>query len=485
MVVGDVATAVDVLILGAGPAGYVAAIRAAQLGRRVTLVDSNPPGGTCLHRGCIPLKALLAASERYHQTCTGLEGMGISAGPVSFDWGQMNAWKQGIVGKLSKGVEQLLSGHQIEIVHGSGWFINDHEMRVEGEYGSHRFIFERCLLATGAEPQPLPELPFDGKHILTPEQALALAEFPAALSIVGNDYIALELVTLFARLGAAVTLLLPGEMLLDNVDPAALKPIHTGLKALGVQIISGARPVGIQGDTLRYTAGDKAEEASVPLPAIVSLGVKPRLSGLRLDAAGVQISSAGGLVANSSGRTSNEKVYAAGDALSSPQPAGTPALHLPLASVAMRQAKVAAEAMNGARVQYAPVVTPLVALTTPEIASAGLSPQAAEAAGYRVLSGRFPLAANGRALTLGSNHGLALVTADADSEAVLGITLVGPDAADLIAQATLAIEMGATLTDLTDILYAHPSVSEITLEGAEAALGRAIHALGTPTAKVR
>ena len=476
MVVGDVATAVDVLILGAGPAGYVAAIRAAQLGRRVTLVDSNPPGGTCLHRGCIPLKALLAASERYHQTRAGLEGMGISAGPVSFDWSQMSAWKQGIVGKLSKGVEQLLSGHQIEIVHGSGWFINDHEMRVEGEYGSHRFIFERCLLATGAEAQPLPELPFDGKHILTPEQALALAEFPVALSIIGNDYIALELATLFGRLGAAVTLLLPGEALLDDVDPTALKPIHTGLKALGVQVVTGARPAGIQDDRLRYTTNNKAEEASAPLPAVVSLGVKPRISGLHLDAAGVQIAPDGSLVSNTFGRTSNEKVYAAGDCLGS-----APAL----ASVALRQAKVAAEAMNGARVQYAPVVTPLVALTAPELASAGLSPQAAEAAGYRVVTGRFPLAANGRALTLGSNHGLALVTADADSEAVLGITLVGPHAADLIAQATLAIEMGATLTDLTEILYAHPSLSEITLEGAEAALGRAIHMLAPPTAKVR
>ncbi len=475
MVVGDVATAVDVLLLGAGPAGYVAAIRAAQLGRRVTLVDSNPPGGTCLHRGCIPLKALLAASERYHQTRTGLDSMGISAGPVSFDWGQMNTWKQGIVGKLSKGVEQLLSGHQIEIVHGNGWFINDHEMRVEGEYGSHRFIFERCLLATGAEAQPLAELSFDGKRVLTPEQALALAEFPTALSIIGNDYIALELATLFARLGAAVTLLLPGETLLEDVDPAALKPVQTGLKALGVQIASGARPVGIQDDSLRYTAGRKAEEASAPLPVVVSLGARPRIAGLHLEAAKVQISSNGSLIANTSGRTSNEKVYASGDCLYS-----APAL----ASVAIRQAKVAVEAMNGARVQYAPVVTPLVALTAPELASAGLSPQAAEAAGYRVLAGRFPLAANGRALTLGSNHGLALVTADADSEAVLGVTLVGPHAADLIAQATLAVEMGATLTDLTDILYAHPSLSEITLEGAEAALGRAIHAL-TPTAKVR
>ena len=162
MVVGDVATAVDVLVLGAGPAGYVGAIRAAQLGRRVTLVDQGPPGGICLHRGCIPLKALLAASERYQQARVGLDEMGISAGPVSFDWERVATWKQGVVDKLSEGVARLLAGNKVEIVSGRGWFINGKEMRVEGEYGSHRFIFERCLLATGAKPRVLPALPLDG-----------------------------------------------------------------------------------------------------------------------------------------------------------------------------------------------------------------------------------------------------------------------------------------------------------------------------------
>jgi dihydrolipoamide dehydrogenase len=480
MVVGDVATAVDVLVLGAGPAGYVGAIRAAQLGRRVTLVDPGAPGGVCLHRGCIPLKALLAASERYYQTRAGLEEMGISAGPVSFDWAKMSVWKQSIVDRLSEGVARLLSGNKIEIVHGSGWFINAQEMRVEGEYGSHRFIFERCLLATGAEAQSLPAIAFDGAHILTPEQALALAEFPAALTIIGNDYIALELATLFARLGSAVTLLLPGDALLDGVDPAALRLVQAGFRVLGVQVVAHARPIGARDDALIYTIGEKPEEQTAPLPAVVSLGVRPRVGNLRLDAAGIEIAPGGGLAVDTSGRTTHEHVYAAGDArFPPPLPAGTPALYPPLASVAIKQAKVAAEAMTGARVQYAPVVVPLVALTAPEVASVGLAPQAAQEAGYRTLTGRFPLAANGRALTLGTNAGLALVTADAENEALLGITLVGPRAADLIGQATLAIEMGATLTDLTEILYAHPALSETLLEGAEAALGRAIHVLAS------
>ncbi|HEY7125325.1 MAG TPA: FAD-dependent oxidoreductase [Ktedonobacterales bacterium] len=473
MVVGDVATAVDVLILGAGPAGYVAAIRAAQLGRRVTIVDPGPPGGTCLHRGCIPLKALVTASERYHEARTGLESFGIKAEGVSYNWSQVSAWKQGVVTRLSDGVAKLLSGNKVDVVHGTGWFINDHEARVEGEHGSLRFTFDRCLIATGAEANPLPDIHFDGKRVLTPEDALALQEFPKALTIFGNDYIALELATIFARLGAGVTLLLPGDTLFDGVDPAALRLVQAGLKALGVQIVQHARPLGIAGEILRYSTGESANEQQAPLPCIPSLGARPRLANLHLDAAGVKRLPDGGLVANTSGCTSNERIYAAGDCL------GAPAL----ASIAIKQAKVAAEAMSGARVQYAPQALPLVVHTPPELATVGLSPQAAEAAGYKTVVGRFPLAANGRALTLGTNAGQALIVSDAESEVVLGVTLVGPRAGDLIGQATLAIEMGATLTDLSEILYAHPGLSEVVLEGAESALGKAIHILAATPAK--
>jgi dihydrolipoamide dehydrogenase len=497
MVVGDVATAVDVLILGAGPAGYVAAIRAAQLGRRVTIVDAGPPGGTCLHRGCIPLKALITASERYHEARTSLDSFGIKAEAVSFDWTQMSAWKQSVVTRLSDGVTKLLSGNKVDVVHGIGWFINDHEVRVEGEHGSLRFTFDRCLIATGAEATPLPGIPYDGKGVLTPEDALALKEFPKALTVFGNDYIALELATIFARLGTSVTLLLPGDTLLEGVDPAALRLVQTGLKALSVQIVQHAQPLGIAGEHLRYSTGEASNEQQAPLPFVPSLGARPRIGSLHLDAAGVKLTPERRLEVNTSGRTSNERIYAAGDALTAlPLLAGAPAIHSPplptgmsavqnpaLASVAIKQAKVAAEAMHGARVQYAPQALPLVVHTTPELATVGLSPQAAEATGYKTAVGRFPLAANGRALTLGTNAGLALITADAESEVVLGATLVGPRAGDLIGQATLAIEMGATLTDLTEILYAHPGLGELVLEGAESALGKAIHILAAPPAK--
>ena len=451
MVVGDVTTAVDVLVLGAGPGGYVAAIRAAQLGHHVTLVDQGPPGGTCLLRGCIPLKALLSATERYAQgRAEDLAAMGIHAESVSFDWPSMQAWKQGVVDRLAEGVRRLVSGNHIDFVHGIGWFINNREVRVEGEYGSHRFKFEHCILAVGADPAAIPGFAYDGNRILTPEQALAWPELPAALGIFGNDYIALELATLFARLGVNVKLYSPGEQLLAGVDAAASRLVQAGLRKLGVQVTTKA-----------------AIDSINDHPLVISNGVAPHTSGLHLDAAGIETSVNGGISVNSMQQSNVPSIYAVGDCTG----------ERALATVAIKQGKVAAEVLSGQRVQFAPLVTPLVVHTTPELATTGFSADEATNAGYNIVTGRFPLAANGRALTLGTDNGVALVVANADDGVLLGVTLVGPRAGDLIGQAALAIEMGATLTDLSEILYAHPGLSEALQEGAENALGRAIHIL--------
>ncbi len=451
MVVGDVTTAVDVLVLGAGPGGYVAAIRAAQLGRHVTLIDRGLPGGTCLHQGCIPLKALLSASERYQQTRSEeLTSMGIHVEAVSFDWDSMQTWKQGVVDRLAEGVRRLIAGNRIGYVHGNGWFINAQEVRVEGEHGSLRFKFEHCIVATGAEAAPLPGLSFDGKGILTPEQALVLSELPETLSIVGDDYIALELATLFARLGVKVKLLSPGEQLLSGIDSSALRLVQAGLRKLGIQTSTGV-----------------VMDSIAERPIVISRGVSPRISGLHLDAIGLEVSGNGGIEVNSMLQSCVSHIFAIGDCMGGRA----------LASIAMKQAKVAAEVLSGQRVQYAPLVVPLVVHTTPELATVGYSAEEAVKAGYNILTGRFPLAANGRALTLGNDNGVALLVANADDGTLLGATLVGPRAGDLIEQITLAIEMGATLTDLSEILYAHPGLNEIVLEAAEGALGRAVHLL--------
>jgi dihydrolipoamide dehydrogenase len=376
--------------------------------------------------------------------------MGIHIEEVSFDWPSMQAWKQGVVDRLAEGVRRLMAGNRVEYVHGSGWFINAQEVRVEGEHGSLRFKFEHCIIATGAEAAPVSGLAYDGKQVFTPEQVLMLAELPEALSIVGDDYIALELATLFARLGVGVKLYSPGEQLLTGVDSAALRLVQAGLRKLGVQITTHA-----------------VIDSIAERPVVISQGVCPRTSGLHLNDAGIEVSTSGGMKVNSMQQSSVSHIYAIGDCTGGRA----------LASIAMKQAKVAAEVLSGQRVQFAPLVTPLVVHTTPELAVVGYSAEEATHAGYDIVTGRFPLAANGRALTLGTDNGVAMLIANASDGTLLGATLVGPRAGDLTEQVTLAIEMGATLTDLSEILYAHPGLSETILEASDGALGRAVHML--------
>ncbi len=472
MVAGDLTTAVDVVVLGAGPGGYVAAIRAAQLGKSVVIVDRDgTPGGTCLNSGCIPLKALVSASERYAQVTDAatLATMGIAVEAGQLNFVQMQDWKQGIVNRLTDGVNRLLKGNHVEQIHGLGYFMSDHEMRVEGEYGSHRFSFEHCVLAVGANPVALPDLPFDGKTILTTSQALALTELPPALAIWGEDYIALELATTLARLGTKVTLLVPGERPLPDVEAVAVRLAMAGLRKLGVEVVNevGLPMAGPDGITYQ---GGKAGTITLPptTPLVVCGEVQARTHDLNLHEVGLVLGENGALWVGPDQRTKTDYVLAAGDCTQ----------HRPaLATTAIKQAKVAAEALAGRKVAYSPQALPQVIHTAPEIAAVGLAAERAQAAGYRVKTGRFALAANGRALTLSADAGTALIVADASNDAILGVTIVGPRAGDLIGEATLAIEMGATLTDLAEILHPHPGLGELLLESAESALGQVIHQL--------
>lgn len=453
MVAGDLPTGVDLVVLGAGPGGYVAAVRAAQLGQQVAIVDPGPLGGVCLNQGCIPAKALLAAADRAWQTAN-LEAMGITAVELKVDLAQMQAWKESVVQRLVQGVEKLLAGNRVEVVNGRGWFEAEREVRVEGKYGSSRYTFERCLIAVGAEPAPLPGLPFDGSRVLTPGQALRLAELPDSLAVVGCDYIAAELATVYAKLGVPVRLLVPdGERLLPAFEPAAGRQVQARLKKLGVAVETGV-------------ADPAAAVAGAPTVA-VSAGLRPRTADLHLAVAGVETDAQGFIPVNDRLQTNNPAVYAVGDVTGG----------LPLASVAIKQAKVAAEAIAGRPAQYAPQAIPRVAWTDPEVAAVGLTAAEAEAAGYAVVSGRFPLGASGRALTLDSATGFVLTVAERESGVLLGVTVVGPRAATLIGEAALALEMGATLTDLAETLHPHPGLGEALQESAEAALGAAVHIL--------
>lgn len=446
MVVGDLAIEADVVVLGAGPGGYVAALRAAQLGRQVVLVDPNPPGGTCLREGCIPSKALLTAVSHAHNI-PNLAEMGIYVGEATVDWPRMQRWKEGVVGGLSKGVAQLLKGNGVEVVAGNGRFLQPDQLWVESEYATHRFAFEQAIIATGSEAAAWPGLPFDGKRVLTPIQALQLETLPETLTVIGSDYIAAEIATIFAKLGVAVTLW--GDGLLPEFDPMAGRLVGAQLRKLGVKLPKG-------------TAEPPAEGL-----VVVSNGIVPRTAGLDLPLAGVETDGAGFVRVNGQMQTSNPDIFAVGDITG----------HLPLATLAIKQGKVAAEVLGGQTAVFAPQAIPRIAWTDPEVAAVGLTAAQAEQLGYGVINGRFPLGANGRAQTLNAANGVVLTMAEAETELLLGVTIVAPHASDLIGEAALAIEMGATLTDLAETLHPHPGLGEALLESAEAALGRAVHIL--------
>ncbi len=451
MVVGDIATSVDVLILGAGPGGYVSAIRAAQLGKEVVLIDPGPVGGTCLNRGCIPSKALLNAADQAHKA-KNLAEMGITIGELQVDMAQMQSWKSGVVNKLSNGVKQLLKHYKVEFVEGIGWFLNEKEVRVEVEYGNKRFLFEHCIVAIGADATPLAGLDFDKKRVLTPSQALDLAECPDTMAIIGSDYIAAEMATIFAKLGTAVRLIIPtGQRLLYEFPTSAGRQVQTRLKKLGVKIETKvADPVQV------------VEES--PL-VVVSAGLTPRTADMRLIDAQVGVDENGYILVNDQMQSSNPAIYAVGDV------SGGAAL----AHIAIKQGKVAAESIAGKAAQFAPQAIPRVAWTDPQVATVGLTDKEAKAAGYKVFTGRFPMAANGRALTLNEGEGFVQTVAEEESEVLLGVTIVGAQAGSLIGEAALALEMGATLTDLAETLHPHPDLGETLMESAEAALGIAVH----------
>ncbi len=451
MVVGDIVTTVDVIILGAGPGGYVAAIRAAQLGKEVVLIDPGLPGGTCLHHGCIPAKALLTAAGTFWQIPE-LSKMGISVDKPTVNLKKMQQWKNRLVKRLSGGITTLLDHNKVAFVQGRGWFLSENEVRIEAEYGTKRYMFEHAIIAVGAAPTPLPELDFGGARVLTPDQALHLANLPANLAIIGSNYIAAELATLFVKLGSQVRLLIPPEQkLLDSFGQSAARYVQSRIKKLGVNIKSNVT--------------DLPAAAAEADTVIFSVGQTPRPDELRLEQVGLLPDEQGFIPVNDQMQSGNPAIYAVGDVTGGPMQA----------HVAIKQGKVAAEGLAGLPTQYTPQAIPRVVWTDPQIATVGLFGAEAKEIGYKVVTGRFPLAASGRALTLNAAEGFVQTVAERDTEVLLGVTIVGRHAETLIGEAALALEMGATLTDLAETLHPHPGLGETLQESAEAALGIAVH----------
>lgn len=466
MVVGEVTHETDVLVIGAGPGGYVAAIRAAQLGKKVTVVDKQYVGGVCLNVGCIPSKALITAADRYRQMTRSAD-MGIAAEGVRVDFGKVQEWKAGIVNKLTGGVTSLLKGNKVEFVAGEAFFTSPHEVRVAGEYEGARYKFNHCIIAAGSRPFELKSLPFGGR-ILSSTEALNLTELPESLIVVGGGYIGVELGQTYAKFGTKVTMLEGSPAILPGFEEEASRLVVRNLKSLGVDIVTNAMAQGAEqtgeGVTVTYAVEGSERQATADY-VLVTVGRKPNTEELGLDVIGLEPNERGYLDVDAQGRTKLPHIYAIGDIV--PGPA--------LAHKASYEGKVAAEAIAGLPSAVDYKAMPAVVFSDPEIASVGLSEKEAKEQGKTIVVGKFPYAANGRALSMNAGDGFAKVIADKDTGLLLGALVAGAEASNLIAELGLAIEMGAVLEDLALTVHAHPTLGEIIMETAEGALGRAIH----------
>ncbi len=468
MVVGDFAKEVDVLVIGAGPGGYVAAIRAAQLGRHVTIVDKDTLGGVCLNRGCIPSKALISASERYQQIKASAE-IGIElTGEVQVNMPKLMSWKNAVVDKLTGGVKQLLKGNKVEVLSGEAYFSGTNTVRIATEKSSQTYEFKDCIIATGSRPAELPILPFDGKRILSSTEALNLQEVPERLLVVGGGYIGLELGTAYAKLGSQVTILEGSKQLLPGTDPALTRIVTRKLKKLGVTVLTDAmvQEGEVQGDqvTVRATVKGTSQEFTGDY-CLVAVGRKPNTDELGLEAIGVQLDERGFISIDQQCRTSVKHIYAIGDCAGGDL----------LAHKASYEGKVAAEAICGQPSAIDFQAMPYVIFSDPEIAYTGLTEAEAKAEGYTPVVSRFAFQANGRALSMDNADGYVQLVADQETKRVLGAQMVGPDVSSLIGEVVLAIEMGASAEDIALTIHAHPTLPEVVMEAAEGILGNAIH----------
>lgn len=456
------------LVIGGGPGGYVAAIRAGQLGVPTILVEGGRLGGTCLNIGCIPSKALIHAAEEFDKArhYAGQSALGISVSAPSIDIGRTVAWKDGIVGKLTGGVGALLKKNGVQVVRGWASLLDGKTAEVESADGARlRIQCEHLLLAAGSEPTPLPSVPFGGM-VVSSTEALSPADIPKKLVVVGGGYIGLELGTVYRKLGAEVAVVEAQDCILPTYDAELAKPVAVALAKLGVELHLGRKVLGLNGagSAVRVQDASGAETALAADRVLIAVGRRPRTQGWGLE--NLQLDRKGNaLRIDDQCRTSMRGVWAIGDIAGEPM----------LAHRAMAQGEMVAELVAGKRRHFQPAAIPAVCFTDPEVVVAGRSPTEAESAGLDCLAASFPFAANGRAMTLASSDGFVRVVARRDNHLIVGWQAVGRGVSELSAVFGQSLEMGATLEDVAGAIHAHPTLGEAVREAALKALGHALH----------
>ena len=459
----------DLVVIGAGPGGYTAAIKATQLGMKTAIVEKGKNlGGTCLNVGCIPSKALLSSSELFHEAQHGFKSHGIKAEGVTMDVAAMMKRKDGVVRKMARGIDYLMNKNGIEHVSGSGRIVNAGEVEVIGGKAARTLKTKRILIATGSSVRGLPFLEFDGETVLSSDHAIALGQAPESMIVIGGGAIGLELGSVWARLGTKVTVVefLPRIAAIFDEDTTQALQKLLQKQGLNFHLGTGVESAEKTKTGIKLTAakGDKSLELEAE-KILVAVGRKPNTDGLGAPEAGVELDERGRIRTDAEWQTNVPGIYAIGDVIAGPM----------LAHKAEQEAVAAVERMAGkaGRVNYDTI--PWVIYTAPEVAAVGLTEAEAKEKGHEVSVGAFPFQANGRAVAGAHADGLAKVIADKATDRVLGAQILSANASELIAEAVLLMEFDGSAEDLARTIHAHPTMSEGLREAAHMAMGEPLH----------
>jgi dihydrolipoamide dehydrogenase len=461
----------DLIVIGGGPGGYVAAIRGSQLGLNVALVETRHAlGGTCLNVGCIPSKALLESSAHYHRVRHGLAEHGISTGPVAIDVGTMLARKERVVRELTDGIRFLMKKNKIQVVQGRGVLAGPGRVLVKREDGEEPMEAAHIVLAMGSVPLEIPFLPFDGDRVVSSTEALSFTAVPGHLVVVGAGAVGLELASVWSRLGARVTVVEMLPVIAPFADRQMAKTLERALKKQGLDFRLDSRiaRAGLAGEKVEAVVEDAngGAETLVCDRLLVSAGRRPCTAGAGLEEAGVKLGPGGRVEVDDRFRTSVPGVYAVGDLIRGPM----------LAHKAEEEGVAVAEGIAGLPVHVCYEAIPSVVYTHPELAQVGATEEAVKASGRPYRSGRSYVQVNGRAKCAGEDEGLVKVLAHAETGQLLGVHMVGPSASEMIAEAVAALTLRASVRDLARPVRAHPTLCEAIKEAALAADKRQIHA---------
>lgn len=463
----------DAVVIGAGPGGYVAAIRLALLGKKVGLIEKEATlGGVCINWGCIPSKALIAAANLV-EDIRGAADRGILAERPRVDLAKLRQFKNDVVKKMTGGIDLLEKGNGVEVLKGTAAFVGPGAVEVKGKDGTDRVEAPAFILATGARPIELPGFAFDGKDVWSAREAVDLPELPGHLVVIGGGVIGLELGTVYAKLGSRLTVVEALPSILTGVDAEAVRLVQKGLKERGAEVIVGAkaREAGRKGKVLTVKVEVEGKERVLECDKVlVAVGFRPNTEGLGLDEVGVRLSPKGFVEVDERYQTSVPGIHAIGDLTGPPF----------LAHKASKEGEIAAEVIAGRKSARDWVAMPGAIFTEPEVGTVGMGEEEARKAGYEPLVGKFYFSALGRAVAIDHTDGFVKVVGDKASKQLLGVTIAGPEASDLIAEAALALEMGANLEDVALTVHAHPTLPEAFMEACKAALGEAIHRLNRP-----